>query len=252
MATDAVSTQSAVTNSTSSLSTSRKSIADNFDTFLSLLTTQLKNQSPLDPLDTNQFTQQLVQFTSVEQQLKTNEFLEAMMLASQNQTSDNAGLATQAINMIGKSVTAQSDTTSLRDGEASWVYTLNRDAVEAVVNITDSAGQVVFSDTGSLPSGQGTYTWDGLDNNGLTMPDGTYTLNIQARGEDGSLITVLTQVKGNVDRVDLTGDEPVLWVGDAKVSLSGVLSVSQAIAPEVAENEETGDNDDTEETSEAA
>src|SRR6187402_248688 len=84
----------------SALASSRQTIAQNFDTFLQLLTTQLKNQNPLDPLDTNQFTQQLVQFTGVEQQLKTNEFLEAMMLANQNSGKSNA------VGYIGKTITA--------------------------------------------------------------------------------------------------------------------------------------------------
>src|SRR6187402_3815488 len=84
----------------SQMASSRSTIADNFDTFLNILTTQLKNQNPLDPLDTNQFTQQLVQFTGVEQQLKTNEFLEAMMLANQNSGNSNA------VGYIGKTITA--------------------------------------------------------------------------------------------------------------------------------------------------
>src|SRR5918992_1028717 len=95
------------TTGTSALAGLRGAIAENFDTFLQLLTTQLKNQNPLDPLDTNQFTQQLVQFTSVEQQLKTNEFLEAMMTASQN-----AGNA-QAVSYVGKIVTASGNKSEL-------------------------------------------------------------------------------------------------------------------------------------------
>src|SRR6185369_15341862 len=86
--------------SAGALTNSRSTIADNFDTFLQLLTTQLKNQNPLDPLDTNQFTQQLVQFTSVEQQLKTNDFLSAMVQSQQ------ASASAQAASYIGKTVTS--------------------------------------------------------------------------------------------------------------------------------------------------
>src|SRR5215212_11938506 len=75
-------------------------LAKNFDTFLSILTTQLKNQNPLEPLDTNQFTQQLVQFSSVEQQLKTNEFLEALVQANANSINSNA------VSYIGKTISA--------------------------------------------------------------------------------------------------------------------------------------------------
>src|SRR5687768_11921275 len=94
-------------SSTSKVAASRATIADNFDTFLNILTTQLKNQNPLDPLDTNQFTQQLVQFTGVEQQLKTNEFLETLMLSTQNTAKS------EAVSYIGKQVTASGRTGEL-------------------------------------------------------------------------------------------------------------------------------------------
>ena len=120
-------------SSTASLTGSR-GIADNFDTFLQLLTTQLKNQNPLDPLDTNQFTQQLVQFTGVEQQLKTNEFLEALLLNTQ--TSYRA----DAVSYIGKEVTAAGSATRLQDGQATWSYELATDAAIARLEILDSTG----------------------------------------------------------------------------------------------------------------
>ncbi len=93
------------------LSGSRTTIAQNFDTFLQILTTQLKNQNPLDPLDTNQFTAQLVQFTGVEQQLKTNEFLETLMLSSQNTAKSDA------VSYIGKEVTSSGKTGELTEAE---------------------------------------------------------------------------------------------------------------------------------------
>src|SRR6188768_2166970 len=96
----AVNSVSSTQNPSSSLNLTREGIADNFDTFLSILTTQLKNQNPLDPLDTNAFTQQLVQFTGVEQQLKTNEFLEALI----NLNSEANGGNTQAVTYIGKKI----------------------------------------------------------------------------------------------------------------------------------------------------
>src|SRR5688572_1348551 len=104
-------------SSTSGLATSRQSIASNFDTFLSLLTTQLQNQNPLDPLDTNQFTQQLVSFTGVEQQLRTNEFLESLLSLSK------VGTDVTALGFVGMNVTAQGTTTELRDGLAVWYLT---------------------------------------------------------------------------------------------------------------------------------
>ena len=97
---------SGVSNSSNTSSPSAidaKTIAGNFDTFLQLLTTQLKNQNPLDPLDTNQFTQQLVQFSSVEQQLKTNDYPVGPGGSNANT------VQTSAVNYIGKTVTASGD-----------------------------------------------------------------------------------------------------------------------------------------------
>src|ERR1700750_1997546 len=114
-------TVSGVSSSSSSSSvtgTDRATIAGNFDTFLSLLTTQLQNQNPLDPLDTNQFTQQLVQFSSVEQELKTNDFLSSLVQATLN-SQNNA-----AVSYIGKTVTSTGIDSDLQNGQASWSFNL--------------------------------------------------------------------------------------------------------------------------------
>jgi flagellar basal-body rod modification protein FlgD len=210
-------------NSGSSLSGTRQGIADNFDTFLSLLTSQLKHQNPLDPLDTNQFTQQLVQFTAVEQQLKTNEFLEAMMLANQN-----AG-ASQAVGFIGKVVTAAGSKSELVGGKAQWHF-----AVEKAANITatvrDMNGNIVYSSQGSVNQGESVFTWNGIGSDGNKQPDGSYSITIEARDGDGRLVNVATELTGAVTGVDLTGSEPVLLVGTARVNMSSVLSVRQPTA----------------------
>src|SRR6201997_3431755 len=102
-------------SSSSSLSsTSGATLAGNFQTFLTLLTTQLKNQNPLDPLDTNQFTQQLVEFASVEQQLKTND--ELTTLVSLQQTAQ----ATQALQFVGKTAVVDGSTAALKSSSAGW------------------------------------------------------------------------------------------------------------------------------------
>lgn len=202
----------------SGLSGSRQSIADNFDTFLQLLTTQLKHQNPLDPLDTNQFTQQLVQFTSVEQQLKTNEFLEAMMLASQN-----AG-STQAVGYIGKVVTASGSKSELVDGKAQWHFATDK-AADITATVRDMEGNVVFTHQGRVDQGENVFTWDGIGSSGTRQPDGSYAITIEGRDANGRLVNVATEMTGEVTGVDLTGSEPVLIVGTARVNLSSVLSI---------------------------
>ena len=202
----------------SALTNSRQGIADNFDTFLSILTTQLRNQNPLDPLDTNQFTQQLVQFTGVEQQLKTNQFLEAMMLANQN-----AG-SSQAVGYIGKEITASGTKSELVDGEARWHFAVDEPA-QITVQVKDANGAVVFQKEGNVAKGESVFNWNGIGTDGSDKPDGTYSISIQARNADGKLIEVATEMTGEVTGVDLTGSEPILLVGSARVNMSAVLSV---------------------------
>jgi flagellar basal-body rod modification protein FlgD len=202
----------------SSLANTRTTMADNFDTFLQLLTTQLKNQNPLDPLDTNAFTQQLVQFSGVEQQLKTNEFLEAMVLSTQ--TANSA----QAVSYVGKVVTASGAKTEMVDSAAVWHFAVD-EAADITATVRDAEGNVVFTKTGSVNKGESVFTWDGKGNDGRQRADGSYSMTVEARNKEGKLIPVATEMTGEVTGVDFSGSEPVLIVGNARVNLSAVLSV---------------------------
>jgi flagellar basal-body rod modification protein FlgD len=217
----------AATNA-SQANASRASIAQNFDTFLLLLTTQLKNQNPLDPLDTNQFTQQLVQFAGVEQQIRANESLEA--LVNLNKTSQ---LAT-ARSYVGATVTADGSTTALKSGVATWYVSAPRVAA-ATINVTDSTGNIVFTQEATLPAGTTGFSWDGKMANGQTAPEGQYTIKINAKDVNGQGVTVSTQFSGVVDAVDLSGSEPLLLIGTALVSLDKIKSVQLPKAPETEE-----------------
>jgi flagellar basal-body rod modification protein FlgD len=206
------------TTSTSALTGSRATIAENFDTFLQILTTQLRNQNPLDPLDTNQFTQQLVQFTGVEQMLKTNEFLEAMMTASQGAS------GAQVVGYVGKLVTASGNKAELVNGSATWRFAVDKPAT-ITATVRDMSGNVVFVKQGQVGEGESVFKWDGIGSDGKQKPNGSYSVTIEARDSDGKLINVATEMTGEVTGVDFTGTEPVLIVGDARVNLSAVLSV---------------------------
>ena len=204
------------------LSNSRSTIAENFDTFLQLLTTQLRNQNPLDPLDTNQFTQQLVQFTSVEQQLKTNEFLSAMM--SSQVSASNA----QAASYIGKVITSSGETSELIGGEATFHFRLEENAKNVTVTIRDANGNEVYTETGEMPAGEGQFVWNGLGSDGTRRPDGPYSVTLDARNENGGVVAATTQMTGTVTGVDLTGSEPTLIIGTTRINLSTVMSVRLA------------------------
>lgn len=210
-------------SSQSSTSADRTTIAGNFDTFLQLLTTQLKNQNPLDPLDTNQFTQQLVQFSGVEQQLKTNDFLSSLVSANATTTNSNA------VGYIGKTVTASGTRSELVNGKAQWQFNV-KDASTVTVNIKDAKGNSVYVEKGTMQAGTGTFTWDGLDSQGNVMPPGTYSISMQAVDPEGKSVNVSTETTGIVTGVDFTGTEPVLLVGQARLNISGVTSVKQTPA----------------------
>src|SRR6266702_4488782 len=131
---------------TTTASTATTGIADNFQTFLTLLTTQLQNQNPLDPLDTNQFTQQLVEFASVEQQLKTNDQLTALVALQQTTQ------ATQALGFVGKTAVVNGNSTALSNGSATWQ--LNVPTSSTVnISIANSKGQTVFTGSYSASAG---------------------------------------------------------------------------------------------------
>src|SRR3982751_5459772 len=152
-----VSAPATATASTASVTgVDKATLGDNFQTFLTLLTTQLKNQNPLDPLDTNQFTQQLVQFAQVEQQLKSNDQLTT--LVSLQKTAQ----ATQALNFVGQTVAVDGDTAPLKDGSATWRLSAAKPAT-ATINITNSVGDLVYTTTRALTAGDQPFVGDGKD-----------------------------------------------------------------------------------------
>ncbi|MCJ2133696.1 flagellar hook assembly protein FlgD [Methylobacterium sp. J-026] len=209
----------ATTNTASSGGANATEIASNFTQFLTLLTTQLKNQNPLDPMDTNQFTQQLVQFAGVEQQLKTNDRLDNILTASQSASSASA------TSYIGKTVTADGSTSQLAGGSASWSLTPARAASKAVITILDSNSNVVATQTTSLAAGSQSYTWNGKTSAGLTAANGNYSIKVAATDATGANVAVDTSLSGTVDEVDLSGTSPVLSIGSQKVPLSSVQTI---------------------------
>jgi flagellar basal-body rod modification protein FlgD len=226
----AVSGVGSSTSSSGMSSSTGATMAQNFDTFLQILVTQLKNQNPLDPLDTNQFTQQLVQFSGVEQQLKTNQFLEAMMTSTQSANS------AQAVGYIGKVVTASGAKTELVNGAAVWHFATPK-AADITATVRDANGNVVYTKQGSVKQGESVFTWDGIGSDGRKRADGSYSVTIEAHDSDGKLVNVATEMTGEVTGIDFSGTEPVLMVGTARVNLSSVLSVRQKTAADDTETE---------------
>lgn len=197
---------SAVTNTNGKTTSTNATLADNFQTFLTLLTAQLQNQNPLDPLDTNQFTQQLVQFAQVEQQLKSNDQLATLVGLQQSiQTS-------QAMDYIGRTVVLDGQTATLANGRASWSFNANKPA-SATINIQNATGANVYSGTFALQTGTQNFVWDGRNKSGVLQPDGAYTMSITATDASGQNVAVATEIQGLVEAVDLSKNPPLLSVG---------------------------------------
>ena len=206
-------------STTAKKASDRAMIAENFDAFLLLLTTQLKNQSPLDPMDTNQFTQQLVQFASVEQQLKSNDTLNALL------TSSRGSAVSTAASFVGMQVTADGTSARLADGKAEWMINPARNA-QANVVILDSKGSLVATSTQAVPAGEQKFVWDGTTSTGTTAPPGDYTIQISARDASGQNVSVKTEIVGRVESVDVSDSDPVLLIGANRVPLTKVRGIS--------------------------
>jgi flagellar basal-body rod modification protein FlgD len=202
-------------------STANTTLAGNFQTFLTLLTTQLQNQNPLDPLDTNQFTSQLVQFASVEQELKTNDQLTT--LVSLQQTAQS----TQALTFVGKTAVVDGSTAALTNSSATWDITVPTNA-NVNVSITNSSGQTVYSNSYAVTAGSNqAFGWDGKGNDGTQWPDGQYTMTATAADSAGNTVAVSTQIQGVVNSVDLTQSPPLLSINGQTYTINQIKSISQ-------------------------
>ncbi len=172
-----------------------------FNTFLTLLTTQLKNQDPTNAMDPNEMTQQLVQFSGVEQQLKTNSNLETLISVQQGtQLIDAAPL-------MGRTVEVESDQLSLQGGQAALRLPPAGAASRVAIGVLDAQGNLIQSAQVQLGSGTTDWTWDGVDGSGVQRPDGAYSYVIAGVNSDGTDVdvtgTVLARATG-VGRSDGT------------------------------------------------
>jgi flagellar basal-body rod modification protein FlgD len=214
---------------TDKINNSRNSLANNEQTFLKLLTTQLKNQDPLAPTDTTQMTSQITQMTGVEQQLVTNDLLAALVGMS------TGGGISEGVNLMGKQVTAETDKSVLKNKEATWSYTQSRAATGVKIEVVDKFGKTIATVLpDDMSGGDHTFKWDGKSTpEGVQQPEGgEYTIKVTATDSEGSKIT--TTAKGRIDGVvtKVTNESGVnmVWIGDTKVPLDSVIGVTNAPA----------------------
>lgn len=197
----------------------RSKLSANFDTFLKLLTEQLKNQDPTDPMDTAEFTQQLVQYSQVEQQISTNSNFETLIGLQR------ASAGSAALNYLGKTVVTKGSLATLQSGAANWAYQLPANATETQLVVTDDQGRIVRTTNGAITAGSQTFAWDGKGQNGQALPDGVYRLEVKAKDANGKNMVVPITSTGIVNETDLSGTDPVLKIGARKAALADVIAI---------------------------
>ncbi|HLZ67220.1 MAG TPA: flagellar hook capping FlgD N-terminal domain-containing protein [Aliidongia sp.] len=213
---------SSASSSSSNSSAVSASVQSEYNTFLKILTTELQNQDPTSPLDTNQFTSQLVQFSSLEQNLQTNSLLQQLV------TSQTQGQVGSALGYLGHTVQATGNSFTL-DGtgkdSATLAYSLAGKADSAVLNIMDSSGNTVRQISVNTDAGAHSGSFDGTDSSGNPLPAGTYTFQVQATDSKGTAIAATTYETGQVTGIDTTNGIVNLHIGSLTVPASSVVQV---------------------------
>lgn len=240
----AAQTASNASSISSRMANSRSTMADSTETFLALMTTQLKNQDPLAPMDSTQFTQQIVQMTGVEQQLLTNDLLAALV------GMNDAGLSS-SVGLIGKDVTTQTTAGLLHKGEVAFDFTLPAAASTLKLEVVNASGVVVATiDSKDLTAkGEHSVKWDGKNAAGGQQPDGgLYSLKITAADSAGGAIaaTASSTAKGRVTEVSQQGGVTVVTVNGRKIPVTDIISVAEPAAS--AANTNTAPDTDTNQT----
>jgi flagellar basal-body rod modification protein FlgD len=195
-------------------------LSGNFNTFLTLLTTQLKNQDPTSPMDSNAFTQQLVMYSQVEQQIQSNTSLKTLI----SQGTSNA--STLATAYLGKKVSITNGQASLSSGAANWTYNLDGAAKNTGLTVTNASGKVVYTGTGETTAGNHAFAWDGKDNNGNQLADGAYKLTVTAADLAGNAVTNSVASAGTVGQIDMTGATPQLVIGNIEVGIGDIAAIA--------------------------
>ncbi len=202
--------------------TNAKGLADNFNQFLTLLTTQLQHQDPTSPLDTNQFTQQLVQFSQVEQQLRTNSKLDTLIAAG-----GGANLISPLLSYVGLTATAKSASARLTNGQASWTLNVPRQTPSANIVISDAKGAQVASFKQQLGQGTQALAWDGTNSTGGKVPDGIYQVQVTAKDSAGANIAITSTVQAVITGIDSSSGKATLLANGLTFTPDQIVAVSR-------------------------
>ncbi len=214
-------------------------LAEDFAQFLTLLTTQLQNQDPLSPMDSNEFTNQLVQFSQVEQAINTNTKLD-------NLVGFQLGNATtSALNYVGLDVQYVSAEVSLEQGQPTTIrYSLDDAAQVSKINIFAEDGQLVFSGDAEKSIGAHEFEWNGRDLLNNELPSGTYVVRIDAADIEENIVNTTTVVESRVKGIEQQNGIVFALVGERAVPINDIINASKP-EQEEAGQDNTGGADDT-------
>ena len=206
-------------------------LADDFSQFLTLLTTQLQNQDPLSPLDSNEFTEQLVQFSQVEQGINTNSRLDDLI------SLQLGNAATSSLDYVGLDVSCVSAEVAHETGETSTIrYSLEGAASSATINIFDESGQLVFSGDAENSPGAHVFEWNGRDLVNNELPTGTYVVRVDALDANDDTVETTTVVQARVRGIEQQDGVVFALVGERAVPIDSILT---ALVPESESGSET-------------
>ena len=190
-----------------------------FTMFVKLLTAQMQNQDPLNPMDTSQYTQQLVQYSQVEQSMAQTSTLKSMLAAMSN--SD----LTQASNLIGKQVSIDSGSATLKDAPIAWSWSAARDIATLNATITDANGRTI-DQRALTPTANGDFSWDGTLSGGGKAPPGSYTINFTGTDANGADVAVSATTNGAVDQVSMENGKVMIGIGGQNWPVSSLKKVA--------------------------
>jgi flagellar basal-body rod modification protein FlgD len=196
--------------------------------FLKLLTTQLRYQNPLSPDDPKDFVAQLSQFSSLEQLINLNTKLDDYSTTSKSmQTSMQLS---QGLDLLGKTVKAQGNSFAVSSGAANdVVFILGSDSTSTKVSIYNSSGTLVRTmDLGAKSKGEVQVAWDGKNNSGEAVADGTYYYKVSATDADGNTVETASYITGEVEQVLQDSSTVYLKVNGRLVTLDSVLSIEES------------------------
>ncbi|MBB3713462.1 flagellar basal-body rod modification protein FlgD [Limimaricola variabilis] len=212
----------AQTAQTSAAETSRNKLDADYQSFLKLLIAQVSNQDPLEPMDSTAFVSQLAQLTQVEQSITTNETL------SKIETRLSEAGSRSDVMLLGREVLVPSDQLSLRDGKATFSYSLSEGASRVSARILTSDGTLVrkIDDLPVTSDARHQVVWDGRDPDGLPVPDGSFRVEIAATDADDEAVSHVTFASGQVERLAFRDGWPMLALDTgAEVSPDSVISI---------------------------